>query len=318
MAAILDNPGQVRTDKLSERDWDTLLQQISKGKCTPFIGPEVCKGVYPSKPQRSITWAKAEDYPLPDRSELARVAQFLAVRDSEAAPILKLIEEFEAFEESERHKPPGPINLDEAHRVLAALPLPVYITTNYDNYMVSALEKTPIPRSPTREYCRWRKRMHGFKDVLIDKKPTPANPVVFHLYGYTGVAESLVVTENDFLKFLVNISQQGERIPAVIQKAIGGGSLLFLGYSLAEWDFRVLMPTLAKFLEGSLARTHISVQLVPAGKTARAEQIEKVTKFLNLYFERLDTKVYWGTCQEFVSELRSRWEDSDYAKRTNP
>ena len=132
------------------------------------------------------------------------------------------------------------------------------------------------------------------------------------------MAESLVVTENDFLKFLVNISQQGERIPAVIQKAIGGGSLLFLGYSLAEWDFRVLMPTLAKFLEGSLARTHISVQLVPAGKTARAEQIEKVTKFLNLYFERLDTKVYWGTCQEFVSELRSRWEDSDYAKRTNP
>ena len=312
MAAIIDNPRRVRTDRLPEKDWEVLLHQISKGKCTPFIGPEVCKGVYPSKPQRSVAWAKKEDYPLADRSELARVSQFLAVRDSEAAPILKLIEEFEGQDQ------PVATNEDEPHRVLADLPLPVYITTNYDDFMVRALEKAPIPRNPTREYCRWRKRMHGFKDVLIDKKPTPANPVVFHLYGHTGVPESLVVTENDFLKFLVNISRQEERIPAIIQGAIGGGSLLFLGYSLAEWDFRVLMPTVANYLEGSLARTHISVQLVPAGKTARAEQIEKVTRFLNLYFERLDTKVYWGTCQEFVSELRSRWEDSEYAKRTNP
>jgi SIR2-like protein len=308
MAAILEDRKRGRPVRLDEKDWADLLRQISKGKCTPFIGPEVCKGLYLTKPQRSRIWAKQENYPLEDRSELARVAQFLAVRGTEATPITKLVEEFDA------NKPPDLDNPDEPHRVLADLPLPVYITTNYDNFMVQALTKRTMPRNPTREYCRWRNRMHGIEDVLA-VAPTPANPIVFHLYGHTEVQESLVLTENDFLKFLANVSREQKRIPPVIQGAITGGSLLFLGYRLDEWDFRVLFHTLANYLVSSLTRAHISVQLVPLGRSATAEQIDNATKFLNLYFEKQYTKVYWGSSQEFVEELRDRWEESDYAQR---
>jgi hypothetical protein len=308
MAAILDEQKPARPQRLREKDWNDLLKQISKGKCTPFIGPEVCKGLYLAKPARSQIWAEEEDYPLEDRSELARVAQFLAVRDKESTPITKLIDEFE------NNSLPDLTNPNEPHRVLADLPLPVYITTNYDDFMVRALTTRVMPRNPTREYCRWRKRMHGMEDVLALNKPTPANPIVFHLYGHTEVVESLVLTENDFLKFLVNISREQKRIPPIIQGAITGGSLLFLGYRLDEWDFRILFHTLANYLGSSLTRAHISVQIVPIGETASIEQIEKATKFLNLYFEKLDTKVYWGSCQEFVEELKDRWEDSDYDK----
>jgi hypothetical protein len=145
-------------------------------------------------------------------------------------------------------------------------------------------------------------------------KPTVANPIVFHLYGHTDVKESLVLTENDFLKFLVHLTREQERIPPVIQGAIADGSLLFLGYRLDEWDFRILLHTLASFLSTSLARAHVSVQIVPMGATATAEQIDKAIKFLNLYFEKLDTKVYWGSCHEFVQELKERWEESGYGK----
>jgi hypothetical protein len=290
---------------LEERDWADLLRQISKGKCTPFIGPEVCKGLYLTKPQRSRIWAKKENYPLEDRSELARVAQFLAVRYAEATPITKLTEEFEG------NRRPDLTNPDEPHRVLAELPLPVYITTNYDDFMVQALAKAKIPRNPTREYCRWRNRMHDIENILA-VAPTPANPIVFHLYGHTEVPLSLVLTENDFLKFLANVSREQKRIPPVIQGSITGGSLLFLGYRLDEWDFRILFHTLANYLGNSLSRAHISVQLVPLGRTATAQQIQNATNFLNLYFEKQHTKVYWGSCQDFVEELKDRWEDSDY------
>ncbi len=308
MVAILEDRKPGRPERLREKDWADLLKQISKGKCTPFIGPQVCKGLYPPKSLRAQTWADEEDYPLEDRSELARVAQFLAVRDKESTPITKLIEEFETI------TPPDLTNPVEPHRVLADLPLPVYITTNYDNFMVQALTKRLMPRNPRREYCRWRKRMHDTENVLSDFKPTVANPVVFHLYGHTEVLESLVLTENDYLKFLVNVSRDQRRIPPIIQGAITGGSLLFLGYRLDEWDFRILFHTLANYLGTSLTKAHVSVQIVPVGETATAEQIEKATKFLNLYFEKLDTRVYWGSCQEFVEELRERWEDSDHDK----
>lgn len=308
MVAILEDKKPGRPERLLEKDWADLLKQISKGKCTPFIGPEVCKGLYPSKPERSKVWAEEEDYPLEDRSELARVAQFLAVRDNESKPITKLVDEFED------NRAPDLTNPNEPHRVLADLPLPVYITTNYDNFIVSALRNRTMPRNPTREYCRWRKRMHGMEEVLVDIKPTPANPIVFHMYGHTEVLESLVLTENDFLKFLVNTSHEQRRIPSIIQGAITGGSLLFLGYRLDEWDFRILFHTLANYLGSSLSRAHLSVQLVPIGEAATTSQIEKATRFLNQYFEQRHTKVYWGSCQDFVEELRERWEDSDYAK----
>lgn len=305
MSTILEEPKSSRPQRLTEDDWSELLKQIKKGKCTPFIGPGVCRGLYPSKPVRSQAWAEEEDYPLEDRSELARVAQFLAVRDKEATPINKLVEEFE-----KNDRCPDLTNPLEPHRVLSDLPLPVYITTNYDHFMIDALKFKN--REPKQEYCHWRRRMHGVKDVLAGIKPTVANPVLFHLYGHTEVKESLVLTENDFLKFLVNITREHERIPPVIQGIIADGSLLFLGYRLDEWDFRILLHTLATFLSSSLARAHISVQLVPIGDTATPEQIEKATKFLNLYFEKLDTKVYWGSCQEFVEELSERWKESGY------
>jgi len=306
MAAIFENRRPLRTDRLSEKDWADLLRQIHKGKCTPFIGPEVCKPIYPTKRRRARTWAKQENYPLRDRSELASVSRFLAVRDKEIAPINKLIEEFAGNEFCLDLNNP-----DEPHRVLAGLPLPVYITTNYDHFMFAALKKSL--RDAKSEYCRWRNRMHDIDDVLT-VAPTAANPVVFHLFGHTGKDDSIVLTENDFLKFLANVSREPKRIPAVIQGAITGGSLLFLGYRLDEWDFRILFHTLASYLNSSLSRAHISVQLVPVGRTATSEQIQEAKNFLNLFFEKQDTKVYWGSCQEFVEELRDRWEGSDYVK----
>ena len=42
---------------------------------------------------------------------------------------------------------------DEPHAVLAELPLPIYITTNYDDFMAAALRRAG--KEPRREICRW-------------------------------------------------------------------------------------------------------------------------------------------------------------------
>ena len=51
------------------------------------------------------------------------------------------------------------------------------------------------------------KRLSGQPDIDAD------NPVVFHLHGHLGLAESLVLTEDDYLDFLVSISRNDDLIP---------------------------------------------------------------------------------------------------------
>jgi hypothetical protein len=311
MVAVLETANSNRPQRLSDKDWNELLRQISKGRCTPFIGPEACCGLYPLKGDRAEQWAKDEDYPLDDRRELARVAQFLAVSGYEAKPIERLIDEFQTV------KSPDYTNANELHSVLAGLPLPVYITTNYDDFMLQAFQKRTMPRDALREYSRWRKGMSNDDSVLNGEyKPTVANPIVFHLYGHVDEEQSLVLTENDFLKFLISVSREEKVIPPVIQAAIAGGSLLFLGYRLDEWDFRILFHTLATYLEHTLSKAHVSVQIIPIGHSATAEQREKAINYLNSYFDKqvYHTRIYWGSCHEFVEELRERWEASNYAK----
>ncbi|HEY0322967.1 MAG TPA: SIR2 family protein [Pyrinomonadaceae bacterium] len=297
-------------ESLNDDDWKNLLKQISRGKCTPFIGTEACAGLYEMKTDRAKRWADEEDFPLEDRSDLARVAQFLAVRDREAKPIDKLIEEFEAI------TPPNFKDALEAHRALAELPLPIYITTNYDDFMKQAFKSLRMPRDVRREYCRWRKNRLPTEASIFssDYQPSVANPVVFHMYGHTDIPASLVLTENDFLKFLVNVSSDQSLIPSLIQGAIAGGSLLFLGYRLDEWDFRILFHTVASYLENSLTQAHFIVMVVPVGENAPQGRKEKAIKYLNLYFEKQNTRIYWGTCQKFIRELKTRWENSSYAK----
>jgi hypothetical protein len=299
-----------RPQRLKDSDWKVLLKQISRGRCTPFIGPSACEGLYELKGDRAERWAKDEDYPMNDRRELARVAQFLAVRDYEASPLERLIEEFKGIQSPDYTKP------TELHRVLADLPLPVYITTNYDDFMFKAFRERTLPRDGRREYCRWRKGLNNNDSAFADEyNPTVANPVAFHLFGQIDKEQSLVLTEHDYLNFLANVSRHQDLIPPVIQGAISGGSLLFLGYRLDEWDFRILFHTLQPFLESSLTKAHVSVQVLPMDNpTANDKQKEKVTNYLNLYFQKLDTRVYWGSCHDFVEELRERWEASSYAK----
>ena len=213
-------------------------------------------------------------------------------------------------------EPPDFTEPDEPHGILADLPLPIYMTTNYDDFMVRALESRH--RDPKRELCRWNEYVKDQPSIFTSEpgfEPTPANPVVFHLHGHNEVAESLVLTEDDYLDFLVAISKDQvtmskdqKLLPARIEQAFAGASLLFLGYRIADWDFRVLFRILVSYMEISTKRAHMSVQLVPGEDRLSESEKEKAREYLDRYFGELKIRVYWGTCREFAKELRKRWE----------
>jgi len=287
---------------LEERDWYLLLRRIKDGKCTPFLGAGVCSRVLPLGSEIARKWAQEYHYPLKDTRDLARVAQFLAVNFDPMFPKEEILQLFE------NATPPDFAAPDEPHRVLADLPLPIYMTTNYDDFMVQALKSRN--KDPVREVCRWNKYIREQSSVF-DRgfRPTVANPVVFHLHGHNEVPESLVLTEDDYLDFLVNISRDPELLPPRIQEALTGASLLFIGYRLADWSFRVLFRGLVASMERSLRRISVTVQLLPVPSDASESMRQQVAKYLGDYFNKMDVRVYWGTAREFSAELRKRWEE---------
>jgi hypothetical protein len=65
---------------VNEHDWELLLGRIHAGKCTPFLGAGACWPTLPMAKEIAREWAKLHKYPLDDKEDLARVAQFVGVR----------------------------------------------------------------------------------------------------------------------------------------------------------------------------------------------------------------------------------------------
>jgi hypothetical protein len=289
---------------MTDRDWTILLDKIKKGKCTPFLGAGASFGTIPLGSEIAREWAKEYDYPLDDSLDLARVAQFVAVtEDDSMTPKDRIQELFQSLPLPDFNSP------DEPHRVLADLPFPIYITTNYDNAMISALRFRG--KDPKLELCRWNSYLEENEESIFDKDknylPTQANPLVFHLHGHYNVAESMVLTEDDYLDFLIHISKDGDLLPSRIRRAITSSSLLFLGYKIADWDFRVLFRRIIGYLDKSISRTHISIQIAPEHEGISKVQQEKVQKYLERYYAKDEVRVYWYSCHDFTAELRKRW-----------
>lgn len=296
-------------ERLTPEDWDALLRKINLQKCTPILGPGVYLDSLPISMKIAQDWAADPEYPFEGCFEISRVAQFLSIKFDITDPKDRIVELIRQLK---------PLNFDdpnEPHRILASLPLPVFITTNYDDFMTQALEY--VNKAPKRDFSRWNKFCQSGEPSIFtssDYKPTVANPTVFHLHGHAEVPESLVLTDDDYMDFLVSISKDEKLIPFHIQKALTGTALILLGYRLDDWNFRVLFRSIVNYLEKSLIKTHVSVQLEPAGETTTSEQKKRARKYFDRYFNRHDVRVYWGTCQDFILELKKRWKESGYER----
>jgi hypothetical protein len=58
--------------------------------------------------------------------------------------------------------------------------------------------------------------------LVTDYSPSPANPLAYHVHGHSQNPSSLVLTEDDYIDFLVNISGDEYGLPPIIQRAING------------------------------------------------------------------------------------------------
>lgn len=294
--------------RLDERDWKRLISQLSRGDCTPFLGAGACHGTLPSAAEMSMDWADRYEYPFPDHRDLARVMQYISISEGNPVEIKERVRE-----EFAGKGPPPFDHPTEPHALLARFPIRVFITTNYDDFLTKALAWAG--KAPESVICPWylpaTANYNEFFSRVPPDRPPPEKPLVFHLHGNLKIPKSLVLTEADYLEFLANIAgsriEEGmQLVPNIVLNAMTDYPLLFIGYSLQDWTFRVLFHGLLRTQSDVLRRRSISVQLRPPvnGSIAAAER--RAEEYITRYLEGWQISIFWGTAADFCRELRDR------------
>jgi hypothetical protein len=295
--------------RFTNEDWEELFYAIKDKKCTPFIGAGACAPWLPLGKDIARDWASKHNYPLEDSYQLSRVAQFLAIENgNDLYPkniLSRLIKEIQ----------PPDFSLDKnrntPYSVLADLNLPIYITTNYDHFMEAALKSKG--KEPVSEFCRWNNyaEVAGIESKLLKKskyQPSISQPLVYHLHGDIDIPQSMILTENDYIDFLVTLSKGYEDsvVPPIIRRTFVDTILLFIGYSLEDINFRIIFRNIIDYLGSRFQLRSIAVLLPP--QHISTDKIDQAQKYLDQYTKDMfKIQVYWGDALAFASELRERW-----------
>lgn len=138
------------------------------------------------------------------------------------------------------------------HRLLARIKQPLLmVTTNYDDLLERAFGNRPFHLVVDRgERNRvWLATSDGdyepVKSNELRKALTEEWPIIYKLHGNVvrerREHDSFLVTEQDYVDFL---GRTQTCVPPYLATRMTGASFLFLGYSLEDWNVRVLLRKL--------------------------------------------------------------------------
>jgi hypothetical protein len=246
--------------KIKAAHMNLIVERIHQGRCVPFLGAAAnvkTKG-YPGLPlgkevAAQLIKLKAIEFFGKNPEDLGRVAlqcEFETDRDSLITSLQDIL--------PDKKRKPSPLL-----RTLAQLPFSLVITTNYDRLLEEALkgEKIECIVQPA----------GGFPDTPEHKKRFEAleefdGLVIYKIHGSflegLGAEElpPLIITEDDYIEFLTVVGLENIGVPRIILKKIIPSTLLFLGYSLEDWDFRTIYKGVIERLPRHHRRRSFAIQ----------------------------------------------------------
>jgi len=243
-----------------------IVESVNKGKCILFLGamasapsPEGSSFQYVNAPpggaELSRRLAAKCKYPYQDVTNLQRVALYYQFREggSRESLVKAIIEEIARPEIS-----PSP-----ALHMLASLPFPIVITTNYDHLFDIALSRADSSDGSPKQAILRIYDPKGLPDA-VPLDPVEHQPILLKIHGDINKPESIVVTEEDYLVFIQKMSDIHQHpIHENIRARINSWPVLFIGYSLKDYNLRLLFRTLRWHLDISNFPLSFSVDPYP-------------------------------------------------------
>lgn len=320
--------------------WEAVISDIHDGRCVPVLGPGLVESLFGSTRDMAREWAERYEFPMAprNRDDIAQVAQYLAYQNN-ASYVLRQLREYLVRYVRRKFSdqlPPDLLNapvreglLDrmmshvgaaqratsdsEVHKLLATLPVAIYVNANRDSLLHDALVEAG--RKPHVQLCTWRSS--GDRSLPQGPAPEPKykpsveEPLIFHVFGNFQYPESLVMTEDDYFDFLTAVTRNEARnrsIPLEVSRALASSGLMLLGFQMDSWDFRVLFSSIVRQpgIDLSRMRTRVAIQMSP--DEAQSADPAKTYQYLRNYFrENARINLFWGSPEEFMVKLTTRY-----------
>lgn len=324
-------------------DWRTLCERVTKGDFVPIIGPDIPAEIEGSQGQIATELARESGFPLApwDSSDLAKVAQYLFIRSGEdnvrdKVRSLRVANARNSFgidaATPSRDLFPQIIatllkDPDSAYSVLAGLSeASVYVSATPDSLLEIAL--TQRDRAPVELFCKWRDPRDGAQSGAslaedTDGEPSRKTPTLFYAFGKSRKENqhTWVLTQDDFFDYLIRSSRY-QLWPGSVKHKMCNSVLMFLGFSLDDWKFRVLLRMILQMEGAGLlgGKSHVGVQVNP--DEATLADVIRAKRYMESYFAGRGTMpgavrgddrdsrkpppkvdIYWGTAQDFLKDL---------------
>jgi hypothetical protein len=189
----------------------------------------------------------AEQLPREDPSNLQRVALAYEIAFSRARLVAAVNDAVHVDKE------PSPML-----RALAQLDFPVVITTNYDQLFEQALRD--VGKQP--RVAIYTPRLEETTDY---RKPTAQSPIVFKIHGDISRPETIVITDEDYIDFVLRMSNKEpyDPLPRRLKVYLTDWTTLFVGYSMLDYNLRLLFKTLRWKIDNANLPDMYSVDVAP-------------------------------------------------------
>jgi SIR2-like domain len=305
-----------------EPPFGIIARLLLDGQVVPLLGAGASAGSRPT----GANWDSKEGKFLPRGSELAtflaRESSFPSTDEHDRGDLPKVASYFVDASGRPRLRQflSKIFNKDfevcEIHHFLAELSVPLLIvTTNYDDLIERAFAQAgksfdlvvhPTDRKEVEASVLWWQ--HGTTEPQIVTPNTlnidlEKTTVIYKMHGSVDRQldkwHSYVVSEEDYIDFLSRMTSQ-TAVPALFAAHFRPRQFLFLGYSLSDWNFRVVLRNLETPLPG---------QVVGAGVEAEEELRSwaiqyQPSRLEQKLWDRRNVNIYDLDINEFTRRLR--------------
>ncbi len=283
-----------------------LVKHVEKGECILFLGA----GVHAPPPEDSCYTYPVQERPLlgGDLAEtLAEECGFKEEFPKELPCDLQRVslcfettrglDRKRLVDSLDRHlrvgKKPSP-----ALEMLAGLPFRIFVTTNYDQLLETALRR--FEKDPS-VFVYNPKSDNPTPDMTED--PTEEQPLVFKMHGDLKHRHSIVITDEDYITFVQRMSDKDtlHPVPQTVRYRMKRWPTLFVGYSLRDYNLRLLFRTLRWRVDQADFPSSFSVDRNPDPLILKVWQdrrgfitfvIENLWTFAPWLFEEIQGKEY--------------------------
>jgi SIR2-like domain len=283
--------GEVRLPRKYRANIETLASALTNGECLIFLGAGA-----------SVDRSRAD---LPTGSELShKLAKKCELEPPESVPLSTAAFYYEALykriglnEFLRREIDNAKIEPSETIHAVVELALMLekigkqifVVTTNYDRHFETSYKRQTNGAEPKVIIYRGAEDSN---DLVVDLHTglDGVEPDYWamreprtHLYKMHGCisrldGQGLVITEEDYVNFMTNAlsNHPNKRLLYAVRGKIALNTILFIGYSLSDWNFRVIFKATA---ERATKRPSYAIQYFDLNKESEQQRMDATVEF---------------------------------------